>query len=251
MIHPALAVGATRPTFQLEKPKLPIDLRSIPLWQITPNPNNPRSSIDEEKLLELAASIRERGLQIPIRVRRNPADESRFMIVSGHRRYAAHQRNGAREILAIVSEDRYGNDDAEIDAIIENLFREDVSAVDYGTTYRRLIEHWKISQAELARRLSVSTTYVSRMIAVSELPEELRSKVAAGDLNYLDALRERDRRAAAADKPPAVRRRRTPTGRRGEIPTPFGTVKLKRGKTLAELVEYLRTVVDQETRDAA
>jgi ParB family chromosome partitioning protein len=251
MTHPALAVGKTRLFSDIDKPKPPADVRRLPLWSVSPSPNNPRSSIDEVKLEELATSIRERGLQVPIRVRRDAQAEGTYIIVGGHRRFAAHQRIGATEILAIVCDERYSEADAEIDAVVDNLFREDMTAVDYGDTYRRLLELWKISQAELARRLSVSTTYVSRMIAVSELPEDLKRKVSAGELNYMDALRDRDRRTAAEAATVARRPRRRPAVARGTIPTPFGTVKLKRGKTLAELVEYLRTVVDQEKRDAA
>jgi hypothetical protein len=96
------------------------------------------------------------------------------------------------------------------------------------------------------------------MLAVTELDEETRAKIVSGEIAYGDALRERDRLAAAAaaavegkTSSSSPRPRRRPAVPRGTIPTPFGTVKLKRGKTLAELVEYLRTMVDQERRDAA
>jgi ParB family chromosome partitioning protein len=254
MNHPALSFGGLRSTPKLEKPALPVDLRSIPLELISPSATNPRRWMNDAKVDELAASIRDRGLQMPIRVRKDPADSTRFVIVSGHRRFAAHQRNEAADILAIVVPDRYEEADADIDSIVENLQREDVTAIDHGFAFARLIELWGVSQAELARRLAVSPAHVSRMLAVLELPDSVKDDIVAGRINYLEALKQRDAAAAKATsgKPkPATRKRKSAPAPRGTIPTPFGTVKLKRGAKLEELVGYLRTLVDQDKRDAA
>jgi ParB family chromosome partitioning protein len=209
--------------------------------------------MDDAKTEELAASIRDRGLQQPIRVRKDPADSTRFVIVSGHRRFAAHQRNEADDILAIVVPDRYEEADADIDSIVENLQREDVSAIDHGFAFSRLLDLWKCSQAELARRLAVSSTYVSRMLAVLNLPDSVKDDIVAGRINYLEALKQRDAAAAKATsaKPKPTRKRKSAPLPRGTTETPFGTVKLKRGAKLEELVGYLRTLVDQDKRDAA
>jgi len=229
-----------------------MDLRSIPVDKIDPDPEQPRKTFDEAKLDELAGSLREHGLLQPIRVRPNPAAVGRFFLVAGERRWRAAQRVPMVEIDAIVLAQRTGEDRTKIEQVIENLQREDVNAIEEGESYRVLMRSLGCSQAELARRLSKSTSHVSRMLAVADLDEETRRKIVAGELNYLDALRERDRLAAAAKgKPASPRPRRRPAVPRGTIPTPFGTVKLKRGKTLAELVEYLRTLVDQDKRDAA
>jgi ParB family chromosome partitioning protein len=247
MNHPALSIGLGRPSI-VAGTKPPPDLRSIPLEQISPNAHNPRRAMDDERIDELAASIRDRGLLQPIRVRRDAAT-GRFVIVAGHRRYEAHKRNGAKEILAIVADDRYRESDADVDAVIENLQREDVSAVDAGLSYRRLLDLWQCSQAELARRLSVSTSHVSRTLAVLDLPEDVQGKIVSGEINYQDALKAREREAAAAAKP--ARSRRSPRVPRGTISTPFGTVKLKRGAKLDDLVRFLAGMVDQDKRDAA
>lgn len=251
MNHPAMSFSGLRSTPKLEKPSLPVDLRTIPLGLVSPSPNNPRRSMDDTKIDELAASIRERGLQQPIRVRKDPSDSTRFVIVSGHRRYAAHQRNQAADILAIVCPDRYQEDDAALDAIVENLQREDVSAVDHGLAYRTLLDLWKCSQAELGRRLGVSAAHVSRMLAVLDLPESVKADIAAGRVNYLEALTRREKAEAKKSATPTPKKKRTSSVPRGTIPTPFGTVKLKRGAKLEELLTYLWTVVDQQKRDAA
>jgi ParB family chromosome partitioning protein len=241
MTHPALAIGTSRPTASIDKGKPAADFRSIPLDMISPNPRNPRRVFDETKLDELAASIKSRGLLQPIRVRRDPQGRGRFLIVAGHRRFLAHQRNKATHIDAIVAEERYGQDDSDVDAIVENLQRTDVSAVDHGIAYRRLLDLWGCSQSELARRLSVSETHVSRMLAVLDLPEDVRKEIAAG-ANYLDALRKRDAQAAGVERKTT---RRPPAVPRGTIPTPFGTVKLKRGAKLEDMVAALVDMVEK------
>lgn len=252
MTHPALMIGAARVAPKMEKPTLPVDLRSIPLALVRPSPTNPRRSMREETIEELAASIRDRGLQSPIKVRRDPLDRSRYIIVAGHRRFAAHQKIGLPEILAIVADDRYTEEQADVDAIVENLQREDVTAIDHGHAFRRLLDLWKCSQAELARRLSVSPSHVSRMLNVLELPESAQADIAAGKVNYLEALRLREQaQSKASTTSAAAPRRRRPSVPRGTVSTPFGTVKLKRGAKLEELVSYLRTLVDQDKREAA
>jgi len=235
-----------------------MDLRSIRVDMISPDEGQPRRTFDETKLEELAGSLREHGLLQPIRVRPDATRPGRFVIVAGERRWRAAQRAGMVEIAAVVVAQRQRDDKVVIEQIIENLQREDVNAVEEGQSYRALIAALGCSQADLARRLSKSTSHVSRLLAVAELDDSTKAKIVSGELNYLDALRERDRLAAAAaaaaegktSSAPARSRRRAAVPR-GTIPTPFGTVKLKRGKTLAELVEYLRTMVDQDKRDAA
>jgi ParB/RepB/Spo0J family partition protein len=232
-----------------------MDLRSILVDMISPDPDQPRKTFDEEKLEELAGSLREHGLLQPIRVRPDMLRPGRYVIVAGERRWRAAHRAGMLKIAAIVVEQRERDTKVVIEQAIENLQREDMTAVEEGQSYRTLLDALGCSQAELARRMSKSTSHVSRMLAVADLDDETKSKIVSGELNYLDALRERDRlaaaEAAAKTSSSAPRPRRRPSVPRGTIPTPFGSVKLKRGKTLAELVEYLRILVDQEKRDAA
>lgn len=229
----------------------PMDVRAILVDSIDPDPEQPRKTFDEVKLDELAASIRESGLLQPIRVRPDVARPGRYFIVAGERRWRAAKRVPMLSIAAIVTDQRHRDERTRVEQVVENLQREEPNAVEAGESYRTLLEIFRCSQSDLARRLGVSTSHVSRMLAVAELDEETRRRIVTGELNYMDALRERDRRAAAADPKSAPRSRRRPAVPRGTIPTPFGVVKLKRGKTLAELVGYLQSVVDQEKRDAA
>jgi ParB family transcriptional regulator, chromosome partitioning protein len=244
--------GAIRPETTVSS----MDLRSIRVDMIDPDPGQPRKTFDEAKLDELAGSLREHGLLQPIRVRPNAAAPGRFFLVAGERRWRAAQRVPMVEIDAVIVPQRTGDDRTKIEQVIENLQREEMNAVEEGDSYRVLLDSLGCSQADLARRLSKSTAHVSRMLAVTELDDETRRKIVSGEIAYGDALRERDRLAAAATaaaegKTMSPRPRRRAAVPRGTIPTPFGTVKLKRGKTLGELVEYLRTLVDQEKRDAA
>jgi ParB family transcriptional regulator, chromosome partitioning protein len=230
-----------------------LDVRSIRLDHITPDPEQPRQTFDEAKLDELAASIRADGLLQPIRVREDIRDRSRFIIIAGERRWRAAHRVPLVEIDAIVTDQRMDMERTRVEQAVENLQREDMNAVEEGVCYRSLLDAWQVSQAELARRLSKSAAHVSKMLAVFELDEETRQKIVAGEVSYGDALALRDQAAAAAGTStarPTVRRRQR-TLPRGTIPTPFGTVKLKRGAKLEELVGYLRTLVDQDKRDAA
>lgn len=236
-----------------DRPKPSTDCRLLQLDTIDPSPTNPRRSMGERELEELAASIRERGLLSPILVRRQNSS-SRYVIIAGHRRYAAHQRIGAREILALVVDDRYDARQADIDAVIENLQRADVSAVDAGHAYRRILDIEKISQNELARRLGVSPGHVSKMLAVLELPEDVQEQIRTGAVSYETAL---DKRAAASQEAgetvtgPA--KRKTKKRKPGEHVTPYGVAIVKRGSTLPQLVEALAAIVEQERqrKDAA
>lgn len=228
-----------------------IDVRTVRVDMVDPDPEQPRRTFDDEKLAELGDSLRRDGLLYPIRVRTEFTRPGRFVIVDGERRWRASKMAGLETIAVIVSTERSADQKTKVEQVVANLHREDVNAVEEGDSYRVLLDAWGCSQAELARRLSKSNAHVSKMLSVAELDEETRTKIVRGEITYADALRERDRRAAAAQKTAPQPRRRNQAGKRGEVVTPFGTVKLKRGKTLAELVEHLRGMLDQERRDAA
>jgi len=230
-----------------------LDVRSIRVDHISPDPDQPRQTFDEEKIEELASSIRADGLLQPIRVREDIRDPTRFIIIAGERRWRAAQRVPLVEIDAIVTDQRMNMERTRVEQAVENLQREDMNAVEEGLCYRSLLNAWQVSQAELARRLSRSAAHVSKMLAVVELDEETRRKIVSGELNYGDALAIRDKRAAAdqASPPKPVAPRRQRSVPRGTIPTPFGTVKLKRGAKLEELIAHLWTVIDKQKRGAA
>jgi ParB/RepB/Spo0J family partition protein len=227
-----------------------MDFRSLRVDAIYPDPDQPRRTFDESKIDELAASIRMDGLLQPIRVRPHPNRQDAFLIIAGERRWRAAQRVPLTEMTAIVVQQRHSEERVRAEQAVENLQREDMNAVEEAVCYRALMTAWNVSQAELARRLSKSTAHVSRVLAVLELDESTRQRIVRGEVSYVDALQERAQNQQAAE-----RRGRATTSRRRSLPrgtvsTPFGTVKLKRGARLEQLVAHLRSMVEQVS-DAA
>jgi ParB family chromosome partitioning protein len=217
-----------------------VEVRRIRLDKLEPDARNARKTISEESIAELAGSLRDHGLINPITVRAGKVPGT-FELVAGERRRRAAMRAGWEDIPAIVQPERMSAEVSRARSIVENLQREDVPAVEQAEALRELLDAWDVSQAELARRLSVSTSYVSRMLALLSLDEKTREKVASGKVGARTAL--------GSSKPKSGRRRRS--SHRGAIRTPFGVVTLKRGAKLSDMVSHLGTLVDQEKRDAA
>ncbi|MCP4427420.1 MAG: ParB/RepB/Spo0J family partition protein [Chloroflexi bacterium] len=154
-------------------------LLHIPLDQITPDPNQPRTHFDEEKLAELAASIGEHGVLQPIEV--SPLGDGRYMIHHGERRWRASQMAGLDAIPAIVA--RPIEDDARrlLLGVVENVQREDLNAIEEGRAYARLME-LGMSMAEVARRMGKSLLLIKARMRWLELDERIQALVADGRL---------------------------------------------------------------------
>ena len=227
-----------------------MDLRSIRVDAISPDPDQPRRTIDEESIDELADSIGRVGLLQPIRVRADLTRPGRYMIIAGERRWRACGRAGMVEMPAIVVAQRGRDDRVRVEQVVENLHREGVNAVEEAHCYRTLLEAWACSQAELARKLSKSTAHVSRLLAVLQLDEEEQARIVRGEIGYMDALKARERQQSREASGTRTRRRRaTPTDKRRGVTVETraaGTVRVKRGYTLEQLVEELRAMLDQE-----
>jgi ParB family chromosome partitioning protein len=228
-----------------------MDVRSIRVDTIEPDPEQPRKTFDDAKIEELAASLREHGLLQPIRIRQDPMRAGRYFIIAGERRWRAAKKVPLVEIDAVVVQQRQRDDRTRVEQVVENLQREEVNAVEEGQCYRTLLEVWGCSQAELARKVAKSPAHISRMIAVLDLSEETRSRIVAGELNYADALRQREREKIAAAGVKPTRTRRPPEVPRGTMLTPFGTVKLKRGAKLEDLVAHLTNEINKRRKEAA
>jgi ParB family chromosome partitioning protein len=154
-------------------------LVDIPVEVIQPNPHQPRRRFDETELEELAASIREKGVLQPILVR--PAMYAgEFQIVAGERRWRAAQRAGVRALPALVRE----LSDAEVLelAIIENVQRADLSAIEEAEGYRTLIETFGRSQAQVAETIGKSRVHVTNALRLLQLPDEVQALVRDGRL---------------------------------------------------------------------
>ncbi|MBI3089610.1 MAG: ParB/RepB/Spo0J family partition protein [Candidatus Tectomicrobia bacterium] len=155
--------------------------RDIPLARIGGNPLQPRTQYSEEKLEELAASIRAQGIVQPVLVRPAAGREGFYELLAGERRLLAAERAGLTAVPAIV---RPADDHEALElALIENLQREDLNPMDEARAYRILMEQFQLTQEEVAERLSKDRSSVTNMLRLLRLPDEVRGYVADGRLS--------------------------------------------------------------------
>jgi ParB family chromosome partitioning protein len=153
-------------------------IKLLRLEEIVPNRYQPRKSFDDEKIDELAQSIRENGVIQPVVVR---GEGDKFELIIGERRFRAAERAGLREIPAVVKE--YSEDKLLELALIENLQREDLNPVEEAFAYRTMLEREKITQEDLSKRIGKSRSYIANMIRLLDLPEEIRDNVSRGTIS--------------------------------------------------------------------
>ncbi|MGH6894669.1 MAG: ParB/RepB/Spo0J family partition protein [Dongiaceae bacterium] len=144
-------------------------LAAIPIEQVHPNSNQPRRFMDPQSLDELTESVRTRGILQPIIVKR---DDDGFMIMAGERRYRAAKRAGLRVLPAIVRDD----DPNEI-ALIENLQREDLTALEEAEGLGAMVARYGYTHQALAQLLHKSRPYVSNMLVLTRLPAEVKAEI--------------------------------------------------------------------------
>jgi ParB family transcriptional regulator, chromosome partitioning protein len=162
-----------------ERPQAHPTIFECALERIVPNRSQPRQDFDEERLEELAQSIRTHGLIEPIVVRRL-GNEDRFEIVAGERRWRASQRAGLREVPVVVKD----LDEAhafEI-ALIENVQREDLNPIDFAEALRRLIEEYGHTQESLVSVVGKERTTITNALRLLRLPDSIRRMVVTGML---------------------------------------------------------------------
>lgn len=151
----------------------------LPIDSVFPNPRQPRASFDEDALAELVFSIREIGLLQPVIVRAVGA--GRFELIAGERRLRACREAGLADIPAIV---RDTDDDAMLrDALLENLHRADLNALEEAAAYQQLLSDFGCTQEELARRIGRSRPQVTNTLRLLKLPPDVQRRVAAGVLS--------------------------------------------------------------------
>lgn len=154
-------------------------VQHIAIGSIRPLPGQPRRHFDENAIAELADSIATRGLLQPIIIRRSP-DGQGYQLVAGERRWRAAQRAGLHQIPALVRE----LDDAatyEI-ALVENIQRQDLNAIEEAGAYRRLIDDFGHSQEELAKLVGKSRSHVANLMRLLDLPAGVQALVGDGSL---------------------------------------------------------------------
>lgn len=155
-------------------------VQQIDVGAIHPLPGQPRRNFDEAAISELAESIRLRGVLQPIIVRRAP-DGTGYQLVAGERRWRASQRAGLHQVPALIRD----LDDAatyEI-ALVENIQRQDLNAIEEANAYRKLIDDFGHSQEALARLVGKSRSHVANLMRLLELPQDVQNLVAGNALS--------------------------------------------------------------------
>ncbi|MEO7118537.1 MAG: ParB/RepB/Spo0J family partition protein, partial [Candidatus Limnocylindrales bacterium] len=148
-------------------------IRNVPLDRISPNPNQPRLTFDEATLQELAASVVEHGVLQPILVR--PADDGRYQLIAGERRWRAARIAGLREIPALI--EQIDDETALEIALIENLQREDLSPLDEAIMYERMTTDHGYSVRKLAQKLGKDKGYIENRLRLADAPSEIKQLV--------------------------------------------------------------------------
>ena len=146
------------------------NLNEIPIEQIEPNPDQPRREFDETAMQELAASIQNMGIIAPITLRQVSAD--RYQIIAGERRWRASQIAGLKAIPAYI---RTANDENVMElALVENIQREDLNAIEIALAYEHLAETSGMTQEKISERVGKSRTAVTNYMRLLKLPAQIQ-----------------------------------------------------------------------------
>jgi ParB family chromosome partitioning protein len=155
--------------------------KRVPIEFLRPNPRNPRKNFDEDQLEELASSIRERGVIQPVLVRSIAHVADAYEIVAGERRWRAGQRAGIHEIPVTIIE--AGDKEALEIAIIENVQRTDLNALEEAQGYEQLSAEFGYTQADLAKVIGKSRSHVTNTLRLLKLPEHTRKMLVDGRIS--------------------------------------------------------------------
>jgi ParB family chromosome partitioning protein len=153
----------------------------VDIDRLSPNELQPRMQFDDEKLEELARSIKAKGIIQPILVR--PVGAGAYRIIAGERRWRAAQRAGLLKVPVVVREVADGADQQLLElALIENVQRENLNPVDEAIAYQRLADQFSLTQEQIAAAVGKDRSSVANFIRLLKLPEEVRADLAAGTL---------------------------------------------------------------------
>jgi ParB family chromosome partitioning protein len=232
--------------------------QELPVSAVRPNPNQPRSSFDEEAMAALTASIREVGILQPVLVR--PAGEGEYELVAGERRWRAARRAGLQTVPALV---RTVGDTATLEqALVENLQREDLNPLDEAAAYQQLIEDFHLTHDEVANRVGRSRVAVSNTLRLFQLPAGIQKLVAQGQLaagharallgtpdrSFQETLARRAVAEGLSVRTVENEVRKHGTGETGKSRVPAGDARRLRAPGLLELEELLSTHLDTRVK---
>ena len=156
-------------------------VKPIPLVQISPNPDQPRKKFKEQELQELSASIKEKGVLVPIILRTVQNKPYLYEIVAGERRYRAAQMAGLSEIPALVK--TLTNQNAMEIALIENVQRENLNPIEEAEGYANLMEKCEYSMTDVSKLIGKSESYIRNLMRINSLPESVKEMVRNGELS--------------------------------------------------------------------
>lgn len=172
----------------------------LPLSELRPNPYQPRKIFDDEALNELASSIKANGVFQPIIVKKTIKG---YDIVAGERRYRASKKAGLTTIPAIIKD--FSDEEMMNIALLENLQREDLTAIEEANAYKVMIENTNITQEELANRVGKSRSHVTNILGLLKLPKSVQdmvlyNKISMGHARVLSKLEDKDKIEELAEK---------------------------------------------------
>lgn len=151
-------------------------ISSLSISQIEANPFNPRTNFEEEALNELAESIKEHGIIQPLTVRKLGRDK--YQLISGERRFRASQLAGLEEVPCYI---RIANDQNMLEmALVENIQREDLNAVEVALSYQRLIDECDLTQEQLSQKLGKSRSNIANFLRLLKLPAAIQIGIREG-----------------------------------------------------------------------
>ena len=181
MTRQALGKGieALIPEIPEEIIKTKKNLADIEIDKIKTNPYQPRINFDEEKLKELALSIKEKGMIQPVVVRRK---EDGFELVAGERRLKAAEKIGMKLIPALIMENLSKGEMLEL-TLIENVQREDLNPIEEAKGYKRLLEECGLSQKELSKKISKDRSSIANTLRLLNLPIEIQNYIGSGKIS--------------------------------------------------------------------
>jgi ParB family chromosome partitioning protein len=151
----------------------------LPITSIEANPFNPRTDFEQEALEELSNSIRQHGIIQPLTVRK--LGRNRYQLISGERRFKASKLAGLEEVPAYI---RVANDQAMLEmALVENIQREDLNAIEVALSYKRLIDECNMTQEQLAQKIAKSRTAITNHLRLLKLPPRVQLGVRENEIS--------------------------------------------------------------------
>ena len=178
-------LGSILPDIDLEANSKPAadSISMVPVAKIVPNPFQPRKEFDKEALEELAQSIRKQGVITPVTVRKMP--DGTYQLIAGERRFCASQMAGLKELPAYV---RVATDTQMMEmALVENIQRADLNAIEVAQAYRQLIEECRLTHEELSEKVGKNRSTITNYLRLLTLPEAAQQALADGRISMAHA----------------------------------------------------------------